>query len=190
MQNIAPLLYALDLLILVAFQLTDRGPRIFAHPVSDYGIGPKARLFTVYMVLGSAAPLVLAVQFWQAGYPAGIALSLMVVMLGRIAIGVFPNDPKGAPRTLAGHIHHGATLVAFVAAFMVIAEATPILAGSAGPLHAITILVLKHAISLGFIAVVLTISPPFRQWFGLAERLFLYAAGTWCLIAALTLPPL
>jgi hypothetical protein len=37
---------------------------------------------------------------------------------------------------------------------------------------------------------VLTISPPLRRFFGLAERVFLYATGLWFLTASLTLPPL
>lgn len=50
--------------------------------------------------------------------------------------------------------------------------------------------VMKQVISVGFLAAVLTTSPTLRPWFGLAERVFLYATALWFLLATLTLPPL
>ena len=193
METVAAALYGLDILILFAFQVLNKDYPLFSHAVSDYGVGATARLFKVYVVSGSIAAPLLAWQFWQAdtpGYPLAIPAYLLLVALGRLGIGLFPNDLRGTPRTGRGQIHHPATLLAFTCAFMTVAEATPLLAASiSGPL-AIALVQLKHLISLGFIAVVVTISPPLRRFFGLAERLFLYGTAIWFLTASLTLPPL
>jgi hypothetical protein len=58
MESIATALYALDILILVAFQVMNRDYGPFSHAVSDYGIGRTARLFKLYVFAGTvAAPL-------------------------------------------------------------------------------------------------------------------------------------
>ena len=192
MEKVAATLYAADLIILISFQFLNRDYGWVSHAVSDYGLGRTARLFKIYVVFGSVAAPLLALQFWLArgpGYPAMIAVYLLAVMVGRLGIGLFPNDLQGAPRTTSGQIHHAATLLASTCAFMTVAEATPLLAATvSGPLSA-ALTGLKHLISVDFVAVVLTISPPLRRFFGLAERIFLYACAVWCLLASLTLPP-
>ncbi len=193
MEVVAATLYAADLLFLISFQFLNRDYRLFSHPVSDYGVGATAGLFKAYVLAGSLAAPVLAWQFWFArdpGYPAIIPVYLLLVMLGRLTLGLFTNDVRGTPQTRSGHIHHAATLVAFACAYMTVAEATPLLARSvSGPLSTV-VSGLKHVISLDFIAVVLTISPPLRRFFGLSERIFLYCTALWFLTASLTLPPL
>lgn len=193
METVAACLYGLDILFLISFQFLNRDYRLFSHAVSDYGVGKTAGLFKAYMICGSFAAPLLAWQFWAAqnpSYPVILPIYLLLVMAGRFALGVFPNDLRGGPRTRAGRLHHAATLLAFTCAYMTVAEATPILLGTVtGPLQ-VFLGTLKHLISLGFIAVVLTISPPLRRWFGLTERLFLYATAVWFLTASLTLPPL
>lgn len=193
METVAATLYALDILCLVAFQFLNRDYGLFSHAISDFGIGKTAGLFKLYVLSGSIAAPLLAWQFWSAaqpGYPASIPAYLVLVTAGRLALGLFPNDPRGTPRTTSGQIHHAATLLAFVCAYMAVAEATPLLAASVtGPLST-ALISLKHLISLGFIAVMLCMSPPLRRLFGLAERLFLYATAAWFLMASLTLPPL
>ncbi|MGQ0566811.1 MAG: DUF998 domain-containing protein [Gemmobacter sp.] len=115
---------------------------------------------------------------------------LLLVMLARIAIALFPNDPRGTPRTRSGQVHHAATIIGFACACMTTTEATPLLAATVqGPLHD-ALIWLKHLIMLGFAAVAATISAPLRRCFGLAERLYLDATALWFLTASLTLPPL
>lgn len=193
MEVVAATLFGLDILLLFSFQVLNRDDPAFAHAVSDYGLGRTARLFKLYVISGSIAAPVLAFQFWQAkspDYPAAIPAYLLLVMLGRLGIGFFPNDRRGLKRTRGGLIHRGATLLAFTAAFMAISEATPLLANAVtGPMSA-GLTALKYTASAGFLAVMLTISAPLRPLFGLAERLFLYAAALWCLLATLALPPL
>ena len=193
MEAVAATLYCLDIAFLLSFQFLNRDYPPFAQPVSNYGVGSTATLFRFYVVAGSIAAPLLAWQFWMARdpvYPALIPVYLLLVMAGRLAIGLYPNDLRGGPRTRAGQIHHAATLVAFTCGYMVVVEATPQLAPTATGLLPAALFGLKHLISFGFLAVVLTMSAPLRPFFGLAERVFLYAAALWCLTASLTLPPL
>ena len=192
MEKVAAALYIADLVFLISFQFMNRDYRWFSHAVSDYGVGKTARLFKFYVVAGSIAAPLLAWQFWVAknpGYPPMILVYLLLVMVGRLGIGFYPNDLRGTPRTKSGHMHHAATLLASTCAYMTVAEATPLLAANASaPLFA-ALTALKHVISADFIVVMVTISTPLRRFFGLAERVFLYAAALWCLVASLTLPP-
>lgn len=193
METIAATLYGLDIVLLISFQFLNRDYPFFSHAISDYGVGKTAHLFKLYVLAGCIAAPLLAWQFWQAGptlYPVAIPIYLLGVMLGRLAIGLFPNDVRGKPRTRAGQIHRAATLLAFTCAYMTVVEATPLLSATVSGDLALALSVLKHLISAGFIAVVLTVSAPLRRFFGLAERLFLYATALWFLTASLTLPPL
>ncbi len=193
MEIVAATLYSLDLLILFAFQFLNRDYGVFTHPVSTYGIGKTARAFKLYMLVGSIAAPLLAWQIWSATdptYPVASPLYLLVVMAARLVLAFFPNDARGAPRSLSGQIHHLATVVAFTCAFMTTTEVTPLLAATVGGVPAEALLWSKHLISLGFVAVVVTIAQPMRRYFGLAERLYLYATGLWFLTASLILPPL
>jgi hypothetical protein len=119
-----------------------------------------------------------------------VPVYLVLVAVGRLAIGLFPNDPRGIPHTRAGLIHRTATLLAFCCAFMAVVEATPLLAAGASGVLPPLLAGLRVAISIGFVAVILTISAPLRRYFGLAERAFLYATALWFLIATRALPPL
>lgn len=193
MEIVATILYALDIAILISFQVLNRDYRLLAPAISEYGLGRTALLFKVYILSGSFAAPLLAWQFWSAenpGYPLAISAYLMLVALGRLGVGLYPVDLTGTPRTRAGTVHHAATLLAFGCAFMAVTEATPLLiAGSTG-LDATLLSALKHMISLGFLAVGLTVSVPIRRYFGLAERLFLYSTALWFLVATQSLPPL
>ena len=193
MEIAAATLYGLDILFLIAFQFLNRDYGAVRHAISDFGIGKTAGLFRAYLLAGSIAAPLLAWQFWSAtspGYPATIPVWLLLVMVARLLLGLFPNDLRGAPRTRSGHVHHLATLLGFTCAFMTTTEATPLLAASVEGTLGLVLVWLKHVISIGFIAVVVTISAPLRPYFGLAERVYLYATALWFLTASLTLPPL
>ena len=179
--------FAVDILLLLAFQLMDRDYGLFDHAVSDYGIGRTAGLFRAYVIVGSLAAPLLAFLFWQSrtpAYPAAIPVYLVLLMLAQMVLGLYPNDLRGAPRTTSGNIHHVATLIAFSCAYLTIADATPLLVATS-PLGQVLLWV-KHCFSAGFVAVVLTISHPLRPWFGLAERVFLYSCAAWFLCVSLS----
>jgi Protein of unknown function (DUF998) len=193
MERVAVVLYGLDLLFLLSFQLLNRDQPAFARPVSDYGLGRTAGLFRVYLIAGCIAPPILAWQVHASGdpdFPAVIPVYLGLVALGRLGIAVWQNDPHGARHSRRGNLHRAATLLAFTSAYMTVVEATPQLVALHEGARSTADQVLKHVISAGFLAVVLTISSTLRPWFGLAERVFLYSTALWFLLASLTLPPL
>lgn len=193
MERVAAGLYGLDLLFLLSFQVLNRDQPALARPISDYGLGRTARLFRVYLIAGCLAPPILAWQVHASGdpdFPVAVTVYLGLVTLGRLGIAVWKSDPHGAPHTRQGNLHRAATLLAFTSAYMAVVEATPQQVALAEGWRSVADEVLKQVVSLGFLAVVLTTSPALRPWFGLAERLFLYATALWFLLATLTLPPL
>ncbi len=193
MEKVAAALYGLDLFFLLSFQLLNRDQPAFAKPVSEYGLGRTAGLFRVYLIAGCIAPPILAWQVHASGdpdFPTSVTIYLALVALGRLGIAVWTNDAHGARHTQKGNLHRAATLLAFTSAYMAVVEATPHLVALHEGARSAADEVLKQLISLGFLAVILTTSPALRPWFGLAERVFLYATALWFLLATLTLPPL
>ena len=193
METVAAALYGLDLLFLLSFQVLNRDYPAFSHAISDYGVGRTAGLFRVYLLVGCVAPPLLAWQFHASALPdlpAEIPVYLVLVGLGRLGIAIYPNDPRNVPRTMAGHIHRAATLLAFTCAYMTVVEATPHLVAMHEATRSAADQMLKHVISASFLAVVMTMSAALRPYFGLAERAFLYSTALWFLLASLTLPPL
>ncbi len=193
MEKVAAALYLLDLVFLFSFQILNRDQPAFSRPVSDYGLGRTAGLFRAYLVAGCIAPPILAWQVHASGdpdFPSTIPVYLALVALGRLGIAVWPNEKHGLRRTGKGQMHRAATLLAFTCAYMAVVEATPELVALHNGARSVADLVLKHLISVSFLAVVLTISSTLRPWFGLAERAFLYSTAFWFLLASLTLPPL
>jgi hypothetical protein len=185
--SVAAGFFALDILLMMALQVWNRELGLFVHPISDYGLGKSAALFRIYVTAGSVAAPLLAYLFWQSKapvYPAAIPVYLGLMMVARVLLGLYPNDPRDLPRTRAGRIHHAATLVAFTTAYLTIVEATPLLVATSRLGE--VLLWVKHFFSLGFFAVVLTIAPHWRQWFGLAERMFLYSCALWFLCVCLS----
>lgn len=193
MEKVAAALYSLDLIFLLSFQLLNRDQPAFAHPVSAYGLGRTARLFRVYLIAGCLAPPILAWQVHVSGdpeFPALVTVCLGLVALGRLGIAVWKDDPHGAPHTLRGNLHRASALLAFTCAFLTVVEVTPELVALHEGARSVADQVLKPVISASFLAVVVTFSSRLRPWFGLAERVFLYATALWFLLATLTLPPL
>ena len=193
MERVAAALYGLDLLFLLSFQVLNRDQPAFARPISDYGLGRTARLFQIYLVVGCIAPPALAWQVHASGdpdFPVLIPVYLGLVALGRLGIAVWHNDPHDEPHSRRGNLHRAATLLAFACAYMTVVEVTPELVALHEGARSVADDVLKHVISVSFLVVVVTIASPFRPWFGLAERAFLYSTALWFLLASLTLPPL
>lgn len=183
METIATALYVLDLAILLFFEVTTRQ----RGPISNLGVGPTAGMFRAYMILGSIAAPILAVQMWHAqNLPPTVSIYLGLIALGRIGIAAFPLYPIDMGRAKIRQLHRVFTLLAFVCAFMTVTEATPLILGP----HAPILWGLKHLITAAFMAVMMTGTPALRRYFGLAERAFLYATGLWFITATLSLPPL
>lgn len=175
-------LYAVNLILLLAFHVLNRQYSPVSNAVSDYGVGPTARLFQIYVTVGTFAALGLAWVVWHArpALPSAVTYTLLAMAAARVGVGVFPTDLPGTPKTLTGRLHLLAAVLTFTFAYMTIAKATPLLQGTStllGPLHI--------AAMVGLAAVVITLVGPLRPVFGLAERLFLFATAIWFLVASL-----
>ena len=175
-------LYAVNLVLLLAFHVVDRQYSPVSNAVSDYGVGPTARLFQIYATVGTFAALGLAWMFWHStpALPPAITYTLLAMAAARVGVAVFPTDLPGTPKTLTGRVHLLAAILTFTFAYMTIAKATPLLQGTSallGPLHI--------AAMVGLAAVVITLVGPLRPLFGLAERLFLFATASWFLVVSL-----
>ena len=183
MAQLTALLYAINLLLLVSFHVLNRHYSPVSNAVSDYGVGRTARLFRVYVVVGSVAALMLGREVWMASpaVPQAVAWYLVAMAAVRVGVGVFPTDLPGATPTRAGRIHLVFAILTFTLAYMSIAKATPFLAADAPVLRP-----LHLAAMIGLAAVVVSMKGPLRPYFGLAERLFLFATALWFLVAALS----
>jgi hypothetical protein len=182
MEKVAAALYSANLALLLSFHLLDRRRSVLADAVSGYGLGRTAGLFRVYVALGSLAALVLAWVLWhlRPDLPPGVTWSLVAMAGARIGVGLVPTDPPGAAKTVTGRVHLLAAVLTFTFAYMAIAKATPVLLADIpllGPL--------RTAAMIGLGGVVLTLAGPLRPFFGLAERLFLFATALWFLVASL-----
>ena len=112
METVAAILYGLDDAFLISFQFLNLDYPWFSDAVSDYGVGKTAHLFKIYLLAGGVAAPLLAVQFWQSenpSYPAIISVYLVLVMVGRLALGLFPNDLRGTMRTRSGKLRRAAS---------------------------------------------------------------------------------
>ena len=182
MAQLTAIVYALNLLLLVSFHLLNRQYNPVTHAVSDYGVGKTATLFRVYVVVGTVGALMLSRLVWLASppLPSAVAWYLLAMAAARVGVGLFPTDVPGASRTITGRVHLVFAILAFTFAYMSIAKATPYLSEASPllrPLH------LGAMVGLG--AVVVSMKGPLSPFFGLTERLFLFATATWFLVVAL-----
>ena len=67
--TIAAGFFGLDILLMLSFQVLNRDYGLFAHAVSDYGVGRTAGLFRAYVTGGSLAAPFFAFFFLQAQNP-------------------------------------------------------------------------------------------------------------------------
>lgn len=182
MAQLAVLIYAINLLLLVSFHVLNRHYSPVANAVSDYGVGKTAPLFRAYVVVGTVGALLMSWLFWNAGpaLPSAVAWYLLVMAAARLGVGLFPTDLPGEAGTTTGRLHLVFAILTFTFAYMTIAKATPSL-GEASPL----LRPLHLAAMVGLGAVVVSMKGPLRPFFGLAERLFLFATAFWFLVVAL-----
>lgn len=180
--------YLATLVLFVVLHVQNSHYSMVEHAVSDYGVGKSKRLFTIYNVLGSVAALLLAALFWQSSVPTfalHTPLLLVLMVLARTGIALFPTDLEGQNLTRIGRLHYLFAILNFGLAYTVIAQATPLLApgsgGLSGVLHALQVLAM---ISLA--GVVISMIGPLRRFFGLIERAFLLSVMLWFLMAALS----
>lgn len=158
------------------------------HAVSDYGVGPTRRLFTIYSAVGTLAVLLLAAAVLQdARLPDRAGIYLLLNAALRVALTLLPTDPEGAARTRTGRLHLLSAIGSFAFAYMAIdvlyPAAMPLASGWAAPVLS----VLRWAVMVSLAGVVLCMLPPFRRVFGLVERAFILAVPLWQLAFAVAI---
>lgn len=175
------------LAIQVALHRAATGYSWIANAVSDYGVGPTARLFTVGGLINTMAGLALAAALVTSGtygVTAEPVWLLLLVAVARIGVAVLPTDLPGASTTTTGRLHLLAAIVQFAALYTALANGTRHVLGLSrwtwptavgGPLLTL--------VTIGLVGVCAgLVLRPARRFFGLAERLFLY--GSAVLVAA------
>lgn len=180
-------LYVVSIALFLGLHLLHSPYSALRHAVSDYGVGPTARLFQVYVWAGNAGALALIALFsfaQQPHFPALIALFMLVMLGSRMGVARFKTDVEGSPRTRAGSIHYLFAILTFAFAYTTIANATPMLVAATPPPLA-SLLSMLHAVALAaLIGVVVTVFAPLRRFFAVVERVFLLTTMLWFLAAS------
>ncbi len=160
------------------------------HAVSDYAVGPTARLFTAALVTSSAAVLALGFALIEGVGSPPLAvrtmLFLLIIPLTRIGMTLFPTTLEGQHLTRTSLTHYAFAVAAFTLTYLAISETTPVLlALSPAPwLHtSLSLAALLAGPSLALVLV--TMLRPLRRTFGLFERVFLLTTNIWFILAAL-----
>jgi hypothetical protein len=146
------------------------------HAVSDYAVGPTARLFTTALTTSSAAVLALGFALIEGvGSPP----------LGTRAV-LFPTTLEGQQLTRTSLTHYAFAIAAFTLTYLAISETTPVLlALNPAPWLNTTLNASAHTVAPSLTLVVITMLRPLRRIFGLFERLFLLTTNIWFVFVAL-----
>lgn len=160
-----------------------------SQAVSDYGVGPTRRLFTLYGLIGSTGVLVLAAAtVADGGFPLRASVYLVLLALVRLGVLVFPTDLEGMPLTRAGKLHYAFAITSFALLYMAIDVLHPLAIGQIGGPALAALADLRPVITWSLIGVIVCLAPPLRRVFGLAERAYLLSALLWLIVFALSPP--
>lgn len=178
-------LYVAALAMFASLHWLDRSVHWLHDPVSQYITGKHAALFRWYGHIGTAAALLLTIQLFRAAFPVfapRVLVSMVLLVVFRIGVVLVLTDAKHARTTAKGRLHLLLAIATFAAAYTAIASATPAFATAPGPAFLIDFLVAMRYLALASLtAVVLTMLPGLKGFFGLAERIFLVATQLWFL---------
>ncbi len=184
------LCYGLVAILFFVLHIVDRERSIIGHAVSDYGVGRASRLFVVYGAIGSlgAFSLAAATALTNASaYPLRVPLYLAALALLRIGVLRFRTNLEGETATPEGRLHYVFAVLTFALTYMVVAAAGPATDAIASSGVSELLDALAWIAAAGLAAVLVTLLPPLRQLFGLAERVFLLSTVLWLLCLSLIL---
>jgi hypothetical protein len=159
---------------------------LVSHAVSDYGVGPSRRLFTIYGLTGIIAVIALGVAVLTDGrFPQRGGIYLLAVAALRLGVLAFPTDLEEQRLTRTGMLHYVFAIASFALVYMAIdvlsPVALPIVAEWASPVLA----GLHWIVAASLAGVVICLIPAFRRVFGLVERIFLVSVLLWSAVFAL-----
>ncbi|OYO16516.1 hypothetical protein BI335_10650 [Enemella evansiae] len=168
--------------VFVALHRTsDRHP--VREAVSDYGVGPSRRLFSVMGGLQAAAWLALALGTWFAfpdwSYRGTAALMLVALGVLGAALLFVPTDLEGEKLTRRGLLHYLIAILGFGLSYSLTGDISRMMTTGGG------LLVGLHWVALiSLILLCVCLVPRLRRWFGLFERIFLLAIALFYLTFA------
>ncbi|GAA5502765.1 hypothetical protein Dxin01_02512 [Deinococcus xinjiangensis] len=186
----AALCYAAALGIFVVLHLQNPHYSPIRHAVSDYAVGPSGRLFSVYNLIGTLGALLVAYLFFASRspvFPSHIITNILLMVAARVGLLLFKTDLEGEKMTTAGRLHYLFAVLNFAFAYMVIADATPMLSSMTAAWVQILLGAIKVLAAVSLAGVVITLLKPLRRVFGLIERVFLASVMVWFLCASLIL---
>jgi hypothetical protein len=175
-------LYVANASLFVALHVRATGYSPVRHAMSDYGVGPSRRLFSIYAGVGSAGAVALAAALWVAPRPPTppwLLAVLLAMVAGRIGLALFPTDLEGRKLTLVGLLHYACAVASFAAAYVFIRNATPRVTGELWEPARPVLAALAWFALPALVANCVTMAPPLRRVFGLFERVFLATVLLW-----------
>jgi len=187
--TIAALLYGTSLCLLALLHWKRPELSVVRNAVSEYGTGSTATLFRLNATIGSIAALLLAVGFYLSpdiARSTSIALFLVLMIVARTGVSIWPTDAEGHPVTASGRIHLLFAIVSFTFTYMAVTRIADVLpAVDHWPGFQTSWSPFRWLVSASLAATVATMLRPLRAWFGLAERAFLILTPLFFLTAAL-----
>lgn len=184
---LAVIAYTLSVCLFFVLHMAPSPYTFMSHAVSDYGIGPTARLFQLYAGLGTIGAVALTILFVFSHHPVFpmlVPLGMVLMVLSRLGVARFPTDLEGQPRTQHGTLHYVFAILTFTWAYTTIANATPRFVESTMS-SVIPVFRLLHTLAtVALVGIVVTRITPVRQYFPIAERVFLLATLLWFLLAS------
>jgi len=181
----AALVYLIQLALFLALNI--RGNySLVSHAVSDYGVGPSRRLFTIYGLIGIIAAIALgAAVLMDERFPARGGIYLLVMAALRLGVLFFPTDLEGQRLTGTGRLHYLFAIASFALAYMAIDVLNPVALPIVAKWASTALAGLYWIVAASLAGVVICLVPALRRVFGLVERVFLVSVMLWSAVFAL-----
>lgn len=176
-------LYLIGLVMFIILHRLDRRVHILHDAVSLYAQGTHGAWFRVYGHIGTLAALLFTLQTASV-FPARVTIAMSLLIIFRLGVVWVPTDAKDAPASLQGRLHLLLAIATFAATYTAITNATDAFLSQMNTPMAFYLNVLRDVAMLALGAVVITMLPACKRYFGVSERLFLLAAQLWFLSAS------
>jgi hypothetical protein len=159
---------------------------LVSHAVSDYGVGPSRRLFTIYGLTGIVAAVALGTAVLMDGrFPTRGGIYLLVMAALRLGVLAFPTDLEGQRLTGTGKLHYLFAIASFALAYMAIDVLNPVALSIVAQWASPVLAGLYWIVAASLACVVICLVPALRRVFGLVERIFLISVLLWSAVFAL-----
>lgn len=161
------------------------------HAVSDYGIGEHKRIFhwAGWVSTMRTIFLITALAFWHYQFASkGVAILLLLfALVGYIGVVFFPTDMEGHKRSTKGVLHLLFAILQFTVLSIFLFQMTDIMSVLV-PSFSHFFFVMELLIKIGLYGLVAAlILPLLKPYFGIFERLFLYACNIYLFIFCLVM---